>query len=209
MFSKTREASNIELLGGHISLDFTNTVSTRLESHQVEHLRDYSALVDWSRHAGILSLDRARRLKRLAAHHPSKAATVHHRAIELREVLFRIFSAVAQGNGPRDDDLHDLNTALRDAMGRLQVHRLKERFQWGWASEPEALDAMLWPVVRAGAELLTAPERQKIRQCANHPLCQWLFLDKSKNHSRRWCSMALCGSRDKVKRYYHRKKLER
>jgi len=209
MLSKKREAANIELLSGHLSLDFTNTVSTRLESHQIEYLTGYSELVDWSRHAGVLSLDQARRLKRSAAHHSSKAVAVLHGAIEIREVLFRIFSTLAQGKVPRDDDLHGLNAALRDTMGRLQVQRVKDQFQWGWTSDPEALDAMLWPIFRAGAELLTLPERYKVRRCANHPLCQWLFLDKSKNQSRRWCSMDLCGSRDKVKRYYHRKKLGR
>lgn len=206
MLSKNREAGNIELLSGHLSLDFANTVSTRLESFRTEYLTGYSQLVDWSRHAGILSTDQARRLKRLAAHRSSKADTVLHRAIEIREVLFSIFSALAQRKKPRHEDLDDLNVALRDAMRYLEVQRVKDRFQWGWTTEPEALDSMLWPIVHAGAELLTVPERNKVRQCANDPVCQWLFLDKSKNQSRRWCSMDLCGSRDKVKRYYHRKK---
>lgn len=209
MLSKKREAGNIELVGGHLSLDFANTLSTRLESSQAEYLTGYRDLVDWSRHAGILSVEESRRLKGLAARRPAEALAVFDRAIEVREVLFRIFSALAQGKAPRDDDVHGLNGALRDAMGRLQVRRLKDRFDWQWADDPDALDGMLWPVVRAGAELLTGPERNKVRQCANHPFCQWLFLDKSKNQSRRWCSMDLCGSRDKVKRYYHRKKRDR
>ena len=209
MLSKKREAANIELLSGHLTLDFANTVSTRLESHQIEYLTGYSELLDWSRHAGILSLAQARRLKRSAALRPSKAVAVLQGAIEIREVLFRIFSALAQGKMPCGDDLHALNAALRGTMGRLQVQRLKDQYHWGWTRDPEALDVMLWPIVHAGAELLTRPERHQVRQCANYPLCQWLFLDKSKNQSRRWCSMDLCGSRDKVKRYYHRKKLGR
>jgi predicted RNA-binding Zn ribbon-like protein len=209
MLSKKREAGNIELVSGHLTLDFTNTVSTRLKSHQVDYLTGYSELVEWSRHAGILSVDQARRLKRSAAQRSAEAVAVLHRAIEVREVLFRIFSALAQRKAPRDSDLRGLNAALRDTMGRLQVRRVKEQFQWGWTSDADSLDAMLWPVVREGAELLTRPERSKVRQCSNDPLCQWLFLDKSKNESRRWCSMDLCGSRDKVKRYYHRKKLGR
>lgn len=209
MLSKKRAAGNIELVAGHLSLDFANTLSTRQESCQAEYLTGYRDLVDWSRHAGVLSAEGARRLRALAARRPAEAVVVFDRAIEVREILFRLFSALAHGKAPRDDDVHGLNGVLRDAMGRLQLRRVKERFHWQWADDPDAFDAMLWPVVRAGAELLTGLERNTVRQCANHPLCQWLFLDKSKNQSRRWCSMDLCGSRDKVKRYYHRKKRDR
>jgi predicted RNA-binding Zn ribbon-like protein len=186
MPSKRREAGNIELVAGHLSLDFINTLSTRLKSYQREYLLGYNDLVAWSRHAGILSVEKARHLKGLERRRPAEAGTVLNRAIEVREVLFRIFSTLAQGNVPRDGDI--------------------QGFHWEWTSNPNALDAMLWPIVRAAAELLVQPERNRVRQCANHPVCQWLFLDKSKNQSRRWCSMDLCGSRDKVKRYYHRKK---
>jgi predicted RNA-binding Zn ribbon-like protein len=206
MLSKRREAGNIELVAGHLSLDFINTLSTRLESYQREYLLGYNDLVAWSRHAGILSMEKARHLKGLERRRPAEAGTVLNRAIEVREVLFRIFSTLAQGNVPRDGDIQDLNGILQDTIGRLQVRRVKDQFHWEWTSNPNALDAMLWPIVRAAAELLVQSERNKVRQCANHPVCQWLFLDKSKNQSRRWCSMDLCGSRDKVKRYYHRKK---
>lgn len=206
MLSKRREARNIKLVAGHLSLDFINTLSTRLESYQREYLSGYNELVEWSCHAGILPPEEAQRLKRLGRRRPSEAGAVLNRAIEAREGLFRIFSALAQGKAPRDSDILGLNETLRDTLGRLQVRRVKDQFHWEWTSDPNALDAMLWPIVRAAAELLVQPERNRVRQCANHPICQWLFLDKSKNRSRRWCSMDLCGSRDKVKRYYHRKK---
>jgi len=206
MLSKRREARNIKLVGGHLSLDFINTLSTRLESYQREYLSGYNELVEWSCHAGILPPEEAQRLKRLGRRRPSEAGAVLNRAIEAREGLFRIFSALAQGKAPRDSDILGLNETLRDTLGRLQVRHVKDQFHWEWTSDPNALDAMLWPIVRAAAELLVQQERNRVRQCANHPICQWLFLDKSKNRSRRWCSMDLCGSRDKVKRYYHRKK---
>lgn len=206
MLSKRREARNIKLVAGHLSLDFINTLSTRVESYQREYLSGYNELVEWSCHAGILPPEEAQRLKRLGKRRPSEAGAVLNRAIEAREGLFRIFSALAQGKAPRDSDILGLNETLRDTLGRLQVRRVKDQFHWEWTNDPNALDAMLWPIVRAAAELLVQPERNRVRQCANHPICQWLFLDKSKNRSRRWCSMDLCGSRDKVKRYYHRKK---
>jgi predicted RNA-binding Zn ribbon-like protein len=206
MLSKRREAGNIELLAGNLSLDFINTLSSRLEPYQREYLSGYNELVEWSCHAGILPAEEAQRLKRLGMRRPAEAVTVLNRALEVREGLFRIFSALAQGKVPRDGDIDGLNETLQDTMGRLQVRRVKDQFHWEWTRDPSALDAMLWPIVHAAAELLVQRERSKVRQCANMPVCQWLFLDKSKNRSRRWCSMDVCGSRDKVKRYYHRKK---
>jgi predicted RNA-binding Zn ribbon-like protein len=62
---------------------------------------------------------------------------------------------------------------------------------------------MLWPVVRSAAELLTSDELGRVRECAADN-CAWLFLDRSKNRSRRWCDMAVCGNRDKVRRFRQR-----
>ncbi|MEW6264853.1 MAG: ABATE domain-containing protein [Thermodesulfobacteriota bacterium] len=208
MPSTRREAGNLELIGGHPCLDFTNTVSSRVESFRTEYLTGYDQLVDWSGHAGLLSRTETRRLKQLGGRRPTEAAAVLERALELRETLFRLFSAMAQGRAPRPDDLDGLNLALRGALGRRQICRLKGRLVWGWAKDPDALEAMLWPIVHSAAELLTLPPRYKVRRCAGHPCCQWLFLDQSKNQTRRWCSMELCGSRDKVKRYYHRQKAQ-
>ncbi|MEW5725686.1 MAG: ABATE domain-containing protein [Thermodesulfobacteriota bacterium] len=206
MPSKIRAAGNLELVGGHVGLDFTNTTSSRAAAHPAEYLTSYGALVDWSLHAGLLSREEAGRLRQAGVRRPAKAAAVLARALEVREILFRLFSALAQKKAPHEDDLEGLNRALSDTLGRLRVQRVKNRFAWGWAKDPDALEAMLWPIVRSAAELLTRPESSQVGQCANSPYCQWLFLDKSKNNSRRWCSMDLCGSRDKVKRYYRRKK---
>jgi predicted RNA-binding Zn ribbon-like protein len=78
-------------------------------------------------------------------------------------------------------------------------------FGWVWVGIEDDLTGFLWPVARAAAELLTSGQVVRLRECAGDP-CGWLFLDLSKNGSRRWCDMADCGNRAKARRYRERKK---
>ncbi len=93
---------------------------------------------------------------------------------------------------------------LHEALSRLEIRPSADRFEWAWALDANDLDRMLWPIVRSAAEMLTSGDLGRVRQCAREG-CDWLFVDASKNHSRRWCSMNMCGSRVKARRYYQRK----
>ena len=86
-----------------------------------------------------------------------------------------------------------------------QLVHANRRFTREWIEPESNLDSMLWPVSRAAAELLIGEEIGYVRQCASET-CSWLFLDKTKNHRRRWCDMKICGNRDKARRYYQRQK---
>jgi predicted RNA-binding Zn ribbon-like protein len=88
-------------------------------------------------------------------------------------------------------------------LTHLRVTPAKTGFTWTWHNEPGALDVMLWPVVQSAGELLTSAQIVQVRECAGDT-CSWLFLDTSKNHSRRWCDMKDCGNRAKAKRHYAR-----
>ena len=85
------------------------------------------------------------------------------------------------------------------ASARLRLAQDGEEFRWDWDDE-EALDRMLWPVARSAGELLTSDRLGQVRVCAADD-CDWLFLDTSRNGSRRWCDMRVCGNRSKVRRY--------
>jgi predicted RNA-binding Zn ribbon-like protein len=129
-------------------------------------------------------------------------------AITLREAIYRIFSAIADHRTPEETDFAVLNTVLRKALSRLQLRPSADGFEWAWILDEDDFDRMLWPIVRSAADLLTSGDLGKVRQCAREG-CDWLFVDASKNHSRRWCSMNLCGSRAKARRYYQRRKGEK
>lgn len=206
MVDKQRVASELELVGGRLCLDLANTVSTRAGPLHREYLASYDDLVSWSRHAGVLTDHEAQCLRREAADRPAEAAAVLDRAIALRETIYRIFAAIARQQTPPAPDIAALNVALAQVLGRLRVVSSGDAFEWQWIRDPHALDAMLWPVMRSAADLLTSADLRRVRQCARREGCDWLFVDTSKNQSRRWCSMSTCGSRDKARRYYQRKR---
>ncbi len=200
-----RTAGNLELVGGDLCLDLANTVNTQIESLRHEYLISYDDLLSWGQHVGILTGRDAKHLRRLAAQRPAAAAAVLDKARSMRETIYHIFSAVANQKEPSPSYIPALNEALAEIVGRLRITPSREGFKWEWVQDPHAMDLMLWPVVRSAADLLTRPDLQRVRQCAGE-CCDWLFIDTSKNQSRRWCSMNFCGSRDKARRYYHRKK---
>ena len=197
------EISAFEFTGNHRCLDFTNTVNERTGTPR-ELLNSYDDLVRWSQEAGILSEDEAQRLRGEATRRPEEAEQVLQQAIELREAMYRIFSAPISDTEAHEDDLATLNTMLTKAMARASVPSDgKQGFVWDWngGHEHVALDRMLWSIARSMAELLTSDALEFVRMCAAHD-CGWLFLDTSKNHSRRWCDMKGCGNRAKARKYY-------
>lgn len=197
-----RPTPAFDFSGGALCLDFTNTVGDR-ERPESERLRGYSDLVAFAREAGLLTEGEAARLEGRAKRDPQAATVAFDRGHELREILYRTFSALAASRPPDADDLERLNTALSEALSRLRLERRGADFVWTWAAPDEPLEAPLWPVLRSAAELLTSEEREKIRECGGSD-CTWLFVDRSRNRSRRWCSMETCGNRAKARRHYRR-----
>jgi predicted RNA-binding Zn ribbon-like protein len=142
---------------------------------------------------------------------------VLRRARALREALFAIFSAVAGGDVPGATDLETLNDELKRAMGHARivagqggdpirpgsVRGKHAGYRWGWEGAGDDLDQILWPVARSAAELLTDDSLARVREC-DAGNCAWLFLDTSRNRSRRWCDMTVCGNREKAQRHYRR-----
>ena len=195
-----------EATAGRLCLDFTNTLANRLGDRSHEWLDSYHNLVAWAQLAGALSPEAARPLLDQAAAQPEKAALVLDQAIELRETIYRIFSATGSSGRPARRDLDDLNAALSGALPHLRVIPEGTAFGWEWSGEVGALERMLWPVARSAADLLTSEELGRVGECHGEG-CGWLFLDLSRNRSRRWCDMGDCGNRAKARRHYHRKKL--
>ena len=190
---------------GNLALAFANTADWHASAQPVETLTSFEALLEWGERLGLLNDTSAARLHESAQRDPEGARATLDRVIELREAIYRIFSAIAHRRQPAAADLDLLNAAIRDASDHLRIVAAGERFTWGWAGWGEALDCLLWPIARAAAELLVSAELDRVRECANPP-CGWLFIDRSRNRSRRWCDMRSCGNRMKARRHYQRKK---
>jgi len=185
--------------GGHPTLDFVNSVDRTVGKPWVDRLRSYRDLVTWSEAAGTLPVQPAR-LTRAATEGASEAGALLEHARAVREAMFRIFSALAARARPAEDDLALLNVELGRALAHARVEPRDEGYAWTWQTDEPDLALPLWPLVRAAAELLTSPERSLVRRCASET-CLWLFLDRTKNHARRWCDMKVCGNREKVRRF--------
>jgi len=198
------ERAPFKLLGGRLCLDFVDTVNWDSPRRARERFYSFADLVDWAQFMEQVSDSQAERLRGAAARRPAEAKTIYRQAIDLRATLHRIFGAVAAGQPPDSDDLAGLNAALAAAMPHLRLRPGADHFEWGWSDEL-LLDRVLWPVVRSAAELLTSKELDRVGQCAGES-CGWLFLDTSRNRSRRWCEMEHCGNRAKARRHYRRHK---
>jgi predicted RNA-binding Zn ribbon-like protein len=199
----TAHAGNLTLLGGALCLDFANTIEPRGVDQPQEFLATYADLVSWSQHVDLLTDEDARCLLHKAAVRHAEAEAVHRRAIALRETLYRVFLSIVEARPAEARDLEQLNAALSGALSRLRIASFEGGFAWDWRDGDRDLDRMLWPIVRSAAELLTTGPLDRLKQCAG---CGWLFLDGSRNRTRRWCDMRMCGNRAKARRHYERQR---
>jgi len=194
-----------ELTGGAPCLDFANTVDNRPTATR-ELLRSYGDLVTWAEQSRILDAAAAAELRAEAERRPGAAESALAGARALREAIYAIFSARAGGRGAPAGALATLNAALAPSLARLRLDaRDGDAFGWQWSLEDGALDGLLAPIVDSAAELLTSSDLARVRECEADN-CGWLFIDRSRNRSRRWCDMSVCGNRAKVRRHYQRTK---
>lgn len=200
-------AEHVHSTGDNLCLTFTNTASARVDGTLKEQLHSYEDLLAWGEREGALPASSAAQLADLARSSPQQARGMLHAAIELREALYRIFTAHAESREPPADDLSMLNRVLAQTLPHLQLAAGPEGFTWEWNEDELDLGRMLWPVARSAADLLTSDDLARVRECAGER-CNWLFIDRSKNHSRRWCDMQDCGNVAKVRRYRSRKQAD-
>ena len=193
-----------DLDAGALCLDFANTVEWHASDHPDDKLHNYSDLIAWAEATAILLPDRADRSRQMAQKQPKMAGAAFDRAIQLREAIYRLFVNVSEQGAFHAEDLALLNEALSESLSHLQVVASSAGFDWGWAESSVDFDQILWPVSRSAGNLLISDKLERVRQCADDRGCGYLFVDTSRNRSRRWCSMESCGNRAKAHRHYQR-----
>jgi predicted RNA-binding Zn ribbon-like protein len=196
--------ADLRLLGERLCLNFANTVDPRQGDHPRDFLAGYPDLLAWSVRVGVLDAATGRELTEAAGRDPAGADQAYADAVRLREVMYRVFSAIAAGSAPPEVDLATLNQAWASSLAHARLEPDGAGYRWGWRTDPPALDRMLWPVLRSAGDLLTSDELDRVKECPGLGDCGWLFFDTSKNGSRRWCSMEGCGNRAKGRRHYRR-----
>jgi predicted RNA-binding Zn ribbon-like protein len=185
-------------------LDFANTLTYR-GSNPAESLHGAADLLKWCEDAGAVPSALAPQVRSWFDRHPKRAFDIFGEAIALREVIYRIFHSIASGATPDEGDLDLLNRALQDAPPRVSLESIGGAFGWKVEEAKPSSSWILAAVLWSAGDLLVGPQLSKLRECSNEK-CLWLFLDDSKNGTRRWCSMQSCGNRAKAHRHYLRQK---
>jgi len=191
-----------------ICLEFANTVDRRPTPAPVDRLTGYADLAGWAAGVGLLSPREARALADRARRQPAATAEVMRQAMRAREAIYRVISAVASRRPPRSADLDVINAAVSAAQTWSRIAPRGGGFSRQWVGNRWALDRMLWPIAQSVEDLLTSTELIAVRECAA-PDCGRLFIDTSRNRTRRWCDMRACGNRAKVRRFYARRRVRR
>jgi len=196
MTETIRTLETLELVGEALCLDFVNTINSRLHPEH-DYLVHYSDLVGWANKVGILSLPQTDPLRRRAKRSALEAENALRSARTLRELLYRLFSNSVKGSEPDQKDMKIFVANYGEAISHSSLLKKEDHFTTAWKPD-ETFEALLWPIVHSAGELLLSEELGRVKEC---PGCGWLFLDTSKNQTRRWCSMSTCGARDKMRRY--------
>ena len=201
------------LEGGHLALDFVNTVGGLREvppSPEEELLDTYEDLTIWCARLGVISERQAASLRSAARRDERAGRRALQRAKELRELIYSIFRALADGGEPPAALLARLRDEEREALADATLthghrHGGSDAMEWTWPP-PRQLTDPLRPIVHAAVELLTHGPLERLKACGN---CRWLFLDQSRNRSRRWCSMDECGIQMKHARFVEQRRRRR
>jgi predicted RNA-binding Zn ribbon-like protein len=187
--------SHSSATGKWLCLEFTNSIENYRLSVPLDDIPDFARWVAWSRRHGVTSPEQELQLVEWGAKHEAGAGVALADAHTLRIQLFRLLSARAAGAVPTDAQLQFLNERLPESLEHLRVAAEESDLVWP--------GCLLRPIVRSASELLTGAECAQLRQCGGDK-CTWLFVDHSKNQSRRWCDMKICGNRAKSRKHYQK-----
>ena len=198
-----RSIDTLSLDGGWLCLDFINTVHDRTVEKPFEYLASYRDLIAWSVKLKLLAPSEGKKLASVAENNEEKAQKVLHQLIEARSILYEFFLDIAQNRVPGGDIQNQFNGLLRDGLQHLNLQvgkKLVVKHRWQNRSD---MNFPFYRIIKSAYDLMTSDKLDRVKECG---ACGWLFLDQSKNKSRKWCSMENCGSLVKAKRYYHKNK---
>ena len=177
-------------------LAFSNTVSSRGMPGQRDRLTDSEALRAWLQKKGILDE---------AASTAGEDPRNFERGLRLREAIYGISHALSHGGEPGADDVGELNWNVQRALVAARIDPGDGRLDWNLDSLKNSVAGAIGLLALSAAGLFTSERAQRVKECGNQT-CGWLFVDLSKNHSRKWCDMADCGNLAKARRYYAKQK---
>jgi predicted RNA-binding Zn ribbon-like protein len=193
---------SFQLVAGHVALDFANTLDWRFDpERRIDLLANYEQFISFAIQAGVVPSRQGKRLLFLA--NRQESTRVLRLAIRLRETIDSLFRSIATGHSPGRECLETLNELFGELRIPESIVRRGSDFVLSPGDFSDRPEGPLWPIVDAAVRLLASTDRKRVRECGDRT-CRWLFLDVTKNQSRQWCSMQICGNRAKVRRFRKR-----
>jgi predicted RNA-binding Zn ribbon-like protein len=194
-------AGSLTLVGGAVALDFANTSSGRGGPMHQEHLRVPHHVVDWAEHAGVVDAPTAERM-RVRLNDPGFASFLGD-AVSLREAIHRVAATLAMNGRPPEDDVAFIKSWCARAIAAADLapgNGDGDGFIWSWPTDPPIPETVLGPIALSAVGIMRDSDLSRVKQCGGEH-CGWVFFDLTKNRSRRWCEMSVCGNRAKSKRF--------
>lgn len=184
-----------------LCINFVNTVSWRGKPTPKEYLPNVESWLEWIKEEGLVSEEV---FSQLEAKGEEEAENAFDKAIEFREALYNFLKAFGRSKAPMAEDLVLVQGVLGNAMMRLKL--VEGDSSWGFELEQDLTDweAPLYPCALSAAQLVAGPWANRLRVCGREE-CEWIFMDNTKNRSRKWCDMKTCGNVVKARRSYARR----
>ena len=204
---KNTSIETLQIVGGHPSLDFANTVSSRRGRWGPDLLVGYGDLLAWAGRVRLLDKTELDRLRERAAVSHEESAAALDRAKRLREAVYGVFSALAAAEEPPVGALKLIRKEYVHAQSTRDLSARDGAVAWEWPGELD-LAAVTHRIAVQAVALLTGPDLRRVKECYGRN-CGWLFFDSSRNASRRWCSDADCGTLARVTRHRIRARTNR
>jgi len=194
---------DISLDGDALCLNYINTVHNRKEEPLPDRLIGFYDLTAWARKVELINARKEKLLDTLAAAHQKNADSFFNESIVLRELLYSIFSAISVESKVASTDVERFNQYLKAYSTRICITYAEEGFKETLDISADEFSQITAPIIKDAFDLLLSDKLSRVKACPN---CGWLFLDKTRNGMRRWCSMKNCGSSIKALDWYHRHK---
>ena len=185
-------------IGSHPVTDFANTQFT--PSGEVkELLNTYEDILVWFQKAGL----------EIPKEKISETSRQYYfeEILAYREVIKQSFHKFTTSQKPMKTLMQTTNTILQKGDVSPEISLTEEGYTLSLIPKATSCNQLLVRLAIETARLLDGTQLSHLKKCGNHT-CSLFFIDTSKNHSRRWCSMEVCGNRHKVNTFQKRKKSE-
>lgn len=191
-------AGSLTLVAEDLALNFANTESGRGGAHHLNHIKSAADVLNWARHAEVITDSVAQAGQALVKDRKAVAARMFQGAVSLRAAIYEINAAFVAGHAPAEASLKALASEHCESLRSARLLPHDSGYGWSWNPDDDLAAAVLGPIAEAAIRLLTRQDRSRIKQCKGLH-CGWLFFDTTKNNSRCWCDMRVCGNRSKIR----------